>query len=444
LNETGKSFRMSGYRRAEGRKLTPLKKDIESPDKRFSIPSTPPLGIVGHVGFDYQEVRRRGKDGGLSVRTGSSFDFNELEVLAGAPLGKNLSFFLDYELFETEIENRSGPGEANETDSRKDITFETEGPSVAGMAMLIWNSVLPPSVAPQDSLNIVIGINELPLGFSPEHMRLSASPFLIYERRAVDLLSGTPVEDLFTESERDRLFRLSKEQIGVEVNGVLGLGAGPPSKRPAVEYHVGVINGSNNRSDANTEKGFFGRLALTWMGQTAGLSGFWSPDIYNDTLRPNHSIANGGIFSGQGLSNEAYSVGPDLTLSLQPFNLPVWLETQVLFSRETNPTVFNKRYHWWGGFTQLNAKVVNPLTAIAYFRYDWIRGDRFDDTPVGGVTGPVEPRDWAATFGLQWYVLQNMKIMAEFSRHEFRNIASTPKEAKLVEDFLTLRVSLGF
>jgi hypothetical protein len=104
---------------------------------------------------------------------GSSFDLNELELLVGTPLGKHLSFFLQYDLFETEIERPTGPGEANETDTRKNITFETEGPRVPGMAKLIWNSILPQTMAPLDSLNIIGGINELPLGVLP-----GASPSL--------------------------------------------------------------------------------------------------------------------------------------------------------------------------------------------------------------------------------------------------------------------------
>jgi hypothetical protein len=38
-----------------------------------------------------------------------------------------------------------------------------------------------------------------------------------------------------------------------------------------------------------------------------------------------------------------------------------------------------------------------PFESLStYGRYDWLHGDRFDDTEAGGVTGPVGPREWAA------------------------------------------------
>ncbi len=449
LNQAGVSFMLSGYRRLNGRELTPTTKDVELAAGALSIPAIPPLAIMGIFGFDFQEVGRKASDGTTATRRGSSFDFNELELLAGTPLGKHLSFFLDYELFETEIESRTGPGEANETGSRRDLTFEGEGPGAPGLAFLIWNSLFPQSIAPLDSLNILAGINQLPLAFSPEPRRLSASPYLIYERRALDLLAGIPVEDLVAGDQRDRLSRLSKSQIGVELNGLfLPLGGAMPEAF-IVEYHLGVANGSNNQSDPNTEKDLFGRLAFRWAGQVLGVFGYWSPDIYSDDLRraaPDGAAFNSdtgeGVLAGLGRKNEASAVGPDLTLSLEPFDIPVWLETQVLFNHESNPTGFRKSLSWWGGFTQLNWKLLKPL--IAYGRYDWLRADRFDDTGVGGVTGPVKPREWQAVGGLQWYVLENFKLMAEYSRHDFRNPVSSPSKERLTEHFFTLRAALGF
>ena len=120
----------------------------------------------------------------------------------------------------------------------------------------------------------------------------------------------------------------------------------------------------------------------------------------------------------------------------------MWLEAQVLFNRESNPTGFDKRFSWWGGFGQLNWKILRSL--VAYGRYDWIEGDHFDDTDVGGVTGSVKPREWAAVAGLQWYVLENLKLVGEYSRREFENTASTPAHQRVQEDFFTLRAHLGF
>jgi hypothetical protein len=439
LNELGEDFRMSGYRRYAGQPLAPTTPDIELLQGALTIPAIPPVAVRADFGVDFQHVDRHAADGSSATRTGSSFDLNELELLAGTPLGPHLSFFLQYDLFETELERPTGPGEANETDTRKNITFETEGPRVPGMAKLIWNSLLPQGLAPVDSLNVIGGVNELPVAFSPEHRRLSASPYLIYERRAVDLLSGKPVDDLLPEEVGRRLLRLSAEQIGVELNGVLRPGGFSGPLR--LEYHLGVTNGSNKDADPNTEKDLFGRVAVRWRGQTLGLFGYWSPDIYSADLRTSGAIAAGGIFSGRG-HNATSSVGPDVTLSLQPLALPVWLDTQLLFNRESNPTGFDKRFTWWGGFSQLTWKPFESL--IAYGRYDWLHGDRFDDTTVGGVTGPVRPREWAAVAGLQWYTLLNLRLIAEYSHHQFTNQASAPSRQKITDDFFTLRAAVAF
>jgi hypothetical protein len=428
---------MSGYRRYGGAELSPTTPDVELVKEVLSIPAVPPVAVRADAGFDFQRIRRQAADGTTATRKGSSFDLNELELLAGAPLGKHLAFFLQYDLFEAEIERPTGPGEANETGSRRNITFETEGPRVPGMAKFIWNSLLPQHMAPLDSLSLVVGINELPVAFSPEHRRLSASPYLVYERRGLDLVSGKPVDDLLPDDPRRRLFRLSEEQIGVELQGVLRPGAAATG--PRLEYHLGVTNGSNKDSDPNTEKDLFGRVALRWHGQTLGLFGYWSPDIYSDDLRTAGALATGGIFAAVPQHNTTFHVGPDLTLSLQPWGPQVWLDTQVLFNHESNPTGFTRGFRWWGGFSQLYWKPLESL--IAYGRYDWIRGHHFDDTTVGGVTGPVEPREWAAVVGLQWYALVNLRLIVEYSHHAFRNAASLPSRQEVKGDFVTLRVA---
>jgi hypothetical protein len=216
-------------------------------------------------------------------------------------------------------------------------------------------------------------------------------------------------------------------------------GTGSPLK---LEYHLGVTNGSNKDSDPNTEKDLFGRVALRGWGQSFGIFGYWSPDIYSDDLRSGGSIAAGGIFSGLSRRNTASSLGPDVKLSLDPWQYPIWLDTQVLFNHERNPTSFEKRFNWWGGFTQLNWKPLKSL--IAYGRYDWLTGDRFDDTAVGGVTGPVKPREWAVVGGLQWYVLENLRLIAEYSHHDFLNSASGPSQQKVEGEFFTLRAALAY
>jgi hypothetical protein len=455
LNDEGLSFKMSGYRRLNGRELTPTTKDIELGAGAFAIPAIPPLAIVGTFGFDSQELQRRSSDGTKATRTGSSFNVNELELLVGVPLGQNLSFFLDYELFGTEFEKPAGPAEANETGSRRNITFESEGPGAPAMAKVIWNNLFG-SLVPLDNVNLVAGVEELPLGISPDHRRLSVAPYLIYHRRALELLNNRgPLDDLLIKAQNDRLLRLDRAQVGVELRGFFMPGAAGPTDvgKPetlVIQYNLGITNGSNNQSDPNTGKDFSGRLAMRWWGQTLGLFGYWSPDIYSDDMR--RPVPDGvaidpanpdeGVLAGLGRHNAFSSVGPDLLLSLEPWDIPVWLETQVLFNRESNPTGFNKEFRWWGGFTQINWKIVDSL--VAYGRYDWIRGNRFDDIGVGGVTPVVKPQEWGIVAGLQWYVLENLKLLGEYSRREFRNNLSTPATQKLNENFFSVRASLGF
>jgi hypothetical protein len=390
LNSTGWSFKMSGYRRLNGRDLEPTTKDIELAMGALSLPSIPPLAVTATVGFDLREDRRVSSDGTTATRTGSSLDVETVAVLVGTPLGRHLSAFLEFPLFETPAgDGPTGPAEANNTlgpDARQDITFETESPTFE-MGKLQWNSLLPTGIAPLDSLNVVGGAYQLPLAFSAEANRLAVTPYLIYRRRAIDLiLSLTPAE------ENDRLLRLGEPQIQFAVNGVLvpfgELTDLAKLEAVVLEYDLGLTNGSNNSSDSNTEKDLFGRVAMRWYGQKLGVFGYWSPDIYDDAQR-----AGGAPFSGRQLGNSFYSVGPDLTLDLRPFEIPVWLETQILFNRESDPTGFKKRFDWWGGFSQLYVQVIKPV--VAYARYDWLQGNRFDDTGVGGSTPAVRPREWA-------------------------------------------------
>ena len=131
-----------------------------------------------------------------------------------------------------------------------------------------------------------------------------------------------------------------------------------------------------------------------------------------------------GIFSGTRARNSFYGAGPDLTIDLRQFEIPVWIENELLFNRESNPTGFGKRFEWWGGFSQLYLAL--PKHVVAYARYDWIEGDHFNDTALGGVTGPVSPREWDAVVGIQWYVLENLRIGPEYLYRKSTNDGGRP------------------
>jgi hypothetical protein len=456
LNAAGYAFRASGYRRLNGFDLGPTTKDIELAMGALSIPAIPPLALVASSGFDGQHINRRAEDGSTASQTGSSLDLNSVSLFLATPLGPHLSAFFEFPLFETKAgssEFPTGPSGADATgvSSRRDIQFETEVPGIE-RAKVMWNTVLPTTIAPPDSLNIKVGADTLPLAFSPESLRLSARPYLIYQRRALDLLSPIQTDELLSNNQGDRLNRLSEPQIQVAIGGILvPFGAltdlGNPGK-VSVEYEIGITNGSNLNSDPNTQKDFFGRLGMRWWGQRLGFFGYYSPDIYDDHQREEASGLNGGIFSGRQVANRFSAFGPDLTLSLEHLDIPVWLETQVLFNRESDPTGFGKGFSWWGGFTQLNGKL--PVSAkflqwiTAYARYDWLRGDPFDDTGAGGSTGPVRPREWQVVAGLQWYILENLKVITEYSRRQFTNEESAPQHQRLVDSFFTVRAAIGF
>lgn len=456
LNSTGWSFKMSGYRRLNGRDLQPTTKDIELAMGALSIPSIPPLSLTASAGFDLREDHRGPSSGSTSTRTGNSLDMENATVFAGTPLGSHLSTFLEFPLFETKaVENDSptGPGEANNTlgpDAHRAIQFITESPTFE-MGKLQWNSLLPVSIAPPDSVNLLAGVYQLPTAYSAEANRLSITPYLVYRRRAIDLLSPTPPDTLLAGNELDRLLRLGEPQIQFSANGVLvpfgALTDLAKIQALALTYDVGFGNGSNNNADPNTQKDVFGHVGMRWWGQTLGVFGYWSPDIYDDAQRTDGSIIGApagvtGVFSGRQLSNAFYSVGPDLTVDLRPFEVPVWLENQVLFNRESDPTGFKKSLDWLGGFSQLYLQLIKPV--VVYARYDWLHGDRFDDTPVGGITGVVRPREWAALGGIQWYVYENFKLSTEYSRREYTNDASTPRRQRVDENFFTIRASVGF
>ena len=467
LNSTGMYFKLSGYRRLNGEDLKPTTQDIELAMGALSIPSIPPLALTVSTGFDYESIRRRAADDSRASQSGNSLDLNNATLFVATPLGKNLSAFFEFPLFETKAPANdfpTGPSGANATDvtSKRDLTFESE---VTGFEMgkMQWNSLLPESIGPLDSLNLKAGVDQLPLGFSAEANRMSIRNYLIYRRRALDLLSPTQTDEVVAASnEADRLNRLGEPQLQVALNGVLVLKGRPTDlgkfETPAIDYEVGITNGSNNNAAPRTEKDFFGHLALAWFGQRFGFFGYYSPDIYDDNQRADGSITNGGVLSGQQLANRTYAFGPDVTLSLEPLDIPVWLETQVLFNREGDPTGFKKPFSWWGGFGQINGKA--PVRAkflqwiTAYARYEWLRGDRFNDIPAGGVTGIIRPREWQVVAGLQWFILENLKIVTEFSRRQFENnqpaatLATAPDllphHQRLTDDFFTVRAAIGF
>jgi hypothetical protein len=284
--------------------------------------------------------------------------------------------------------------------------------------------------------------------------------YLVYERRGLDYISPIPVDALFADPEvADRVFRLGEPQGMLEVNGMIvpGKKVEAVSKRDTLwlEYHVGAANASNAGPDGNVEKSVYGRFIARWYNQSLGAFGFWSPNIADPGMVRSASAA---VYQGRNVINQAdpsfsnarTTGGLDATLSLAPFKIPVSLENNVLFNRESNPTGYGKELVWWGGFHQLNW--FPTKMAVVYARYDWIEGHEYDDTGVGGAS-KARPMEWDILGGVQYMVLENLKLIGEYRHHEFDDRVSSTTylagptvagNSTLKDDGFTLRAMVGF
>jgi hypothetical protein len=449
LNSGGATFRLSGYRAMFGDDLPSVEKDVDLTGGLLSLPAAFPVSIITGVGFDYRNEERRASDGTTNSRTGSTLALEDASLFLSSSLGKHLAAFIEFPMYETKAWEftPTGPAEANDKTTGGNIRFMDES-SVFEVAKFWWNNLIPGT--PRDSINLMFGISHPPLAYSPGKLRLSVNQYLIYERRALDLISPrfvTPGHEnnLLAEDENDYLFRLSEPQVFVEVNGMLvpGRNITDVSERETfwVEYHLGVANGSNRHTDNNSSKDIYGRFVMRYYNQSFGVFSYYSANSYDDALQSNAYIGNGGIMSGQQTRNSMMRIGPDMTMSLAPLGIPVWLENQYLYNRESDPTGFGKEFVWQGGFHQVNWQ--RTKSAITYARYDWISGNNYDDTMLGGTT-KAKASEWDIVAGYQHLILQNLKLIGEYRHHEFKDKASIPDTASLQDNGFTIRVMMGF
>jgi hypothetical protein len=454
LNAAGVTFRLSGYRAMFGNDLPPVQKDIDLAGGSISLPATFPLSIITGVGADYRREKREASDGTSASRTGYTIALEDASLFLSSPLGKHLSAFIEFPMYETKAWEftPTGPAEANDRSTGRDIRFKDES-LVFEVAKFMWNNLIPGT--PRNSTNLWFGISHPPLAYSPGKVRLSVNQYLIYERRALDLISPkfvTPDHDnsFLSKEQNDYLFRLSEPQVFFEFNGMLvpGKAITAASKRDTlwIEYHLGVANGSNGHTDNNSAKDVYGRFVARYYNQSLGVFAYHSADTYDDALRNDAFVGNGGVLSARRARNSMIRIGPDMTLSMVPLGIPVWIENQYMYNRESNPTGFGKEFTWQGGFHQLNWQITKK--AIMYDRYDWVDGKRFDDTTstVLGVTGvtKAKPGEWDVVAGLQYLILQNLKLIGEYRHHEFEDSASAPNKARLNDDGFTVRAMVGF
>ncbi len=454
LNGAGVTFRLSGYRAMFGKDLPPAQNDVSLAGGSLSLPTTFPLSIITGVGTDSRREKREASNGTSTSRTGSTLALEDASLFLTSPLGRHLSAFIEFPMYETKAWEftPTGPAEANDKSTGRDTRFKDES-LVFEVAKFAWSNLIPGT--PRDSINLLFGISHPPLAYSPGKVRLSVNQYLIYERRALELISPKFVtqghdNNLLSTDQNDYLFRLSEPQTFFEVNGMLvpGKDVTAVNKRNTLwmEYHLGVANGSNGHADNNSAKDFYGRFVTRYYNQSIGVFAYHSSDTYDDALRDDAFIGNGGILSAQRARNEMIRIGPDMTLSLVPLRIPVWVENQYMYNRESNPTGFGKEFKWQGGFHQLNWQITNK--AIMYDRYDWVSGKLFDDTTstVLGVAGATKakPREWDVVAGMQYLVLQNLKLIGEYRHHEFEDSAHGPNTAGLIDDGFTVRAMIAF
>ena len=442
LNSLGEGFRLSGYRQYAGGDLTPAVPPVKI-GERLELPGIVPLSFSLKAGYNFTEVDNTLGNGSKNTNTAtdfrrsqSSFNLTEFEFLAGAPLGRHLSFFLDAGLAETELRQFFDP-EAR----THGVKSSLEGPSVPGLAFVGIHNILVP-----DLLNVKGGVMEVPTAFSPEHRRLSFFPYLVYEATGLDVVARRGIDDfvsvpgLTEENLESNQFRLSKTQIGVQL-----FGRATPSlhRVPALylDYVVGVVNGNNINPDNNKTKDVFGRLAGTYTiantTLTVGGFGYYSGNTL-DSLTTNTD-------NGASYKDRLWRVGPDISVTL---TAPIYVNlfSQILFADDSNATGFGKKAKWWGGFVELDIKPLDAL--VLYGRYDWINGRRFDDTGVtisgvSGTIGPVHPRLWDVVIGAQYFLWENFKLITEY-RHGLKDLQPTLSDVEQLKKTKENAVFAGF
>ncbi len=454
LNGAGVTYRLSGYRAIFGKDVKLVSEDLEI-SKGVKLPTTLPLSFITGVGYDSRTEKRQDSGTGLtSTSKASSLALEDASIFMTSPIGDHLSAFVEFPMYETKAWEFTplGRGEVNNPPVGRHNQFESESPTFE-VAKFWWNNLFGDAM-PRDSVNLLAGITHLPLGYASGKVRLSVNQYLIYERRALDLISPRKVDNMLGDA-KDYLFRLGEPQVMAEVNGMLTFGKPitDTAKRDTfwAEYHLGVTNGSNGKTDNNQEKDIYGRWVMRYYNQSLGFFAFHSADQYDDTLRLNamNTGAGTGIMSGKQDANRSTRLGIDATLSLVPQGFPIWLENQYMSNNESNPTGYGKEFKWRGGFHQLNYQP--NKTNIVYARYDYIKGDNINDTGASynglrGVTNST-PKENDFIVGWQHMFEQNVKGIAEFRHHVFEDTATDrtqPFPAKLTDDGFTLRVMYGF
>jgi hypothetical protein len=159
-------------------------------------------------------------------------------------------------------------------------------------------------------------------------------------------------------------------------------------------WAAGFTNGSNNRLDNEARRDFYLRARQALGLSRVGLFLFYSPDIV-----------------GAGVHDHALRFGPDVDFYSRQFRLL----GQFLAASESNPTGSGDDLWHWGGFLEANYRLTPTLLTL--LRVDSVWTPRFDDRMHGGTTA-VRRRLWELTYGWQWLILNDLKVVAEVTYGE--------------------------
>ena len=424
LNQAGEEFRLSGYTRYEGGAVTPKVPPLNV--GKLSLPGIFPISVIGTVGFDAVQIEERFRETlRTTVDTPNSINLEEFSLLASAPLNRHVSFIVEVPIAETEFE-RGGK------------KFVLNGPQAPGMAAISLNNLFI-----DDLLNLRLGAYELPVGplESPEHRRLSIAAYQIYDTTAQQLLqleggSRTGIAD------EEQIFALGKPQLLVELYGTayserLGI------SNMYIRYHFGTSNDSNVSGDNNGSKSMFGRLSLTFMDQTVGFFGLYSPNVLDRARQDGFP----------GLRSSVLRFGPDVYLRFLDERLTVAL--QHLWARDSDPTGVGKAFKYQGGYAEVNYVIPTRIGSwVPLARYDYILANRFDNSALAAANSlapsPVvtKPRVFAYTVGLQYLPWENVKFSSEVTYREqseqLSKTVSTVEKDRIRELFFGLQMKVAF
>jgi len=261
LTALGEAIRLNGYKMPGGDELyvkdLPVSMGAEAYKQVFpdavwpsDIPGMPPISLRLLIDYDF--------DTGGSKDSRTEFKLDEAELLAAGSFGENMSFFLEIEYEEPELELEVETDAA--TGFVTDVGVEEHESGVEFSGWLMWEDLFKTSVG-ENHLNLrfgSVGMQDLALPNTRDHNRITVQHYLYADELGLRAHGG--------------------HIVGVEANGF----------GKQWRYNVGVLNGDGATSKKNYYAAAslkFGGLGYDGSGGTTeegGLSttpsGYWRDD----------------------------------------------------------------------------------------------------------------------------------------------------------------------